>query len=156
MKKCVLFFPLTIASMVQVKNNWDTYKPEYLIPQLLIEWVISHNRDKKESEDEILGIMYTSAQKNDDFNFPDASYDNFAIPVLTPLSSKKYCERIKGIFHLTAPTYYDLEVLRNSEPANYGTFGSDEEQQKEYNLESSRFGTMETFLSDKPLETIDE
>lgn len=130
MKECILFFPLIIASMVQVKNNKDTYKPEYLIPQLLIEWVISHNRDKNDPDDEILGIKYTSAHKNDDFNFPDTSYDNYAIPVLTPLKSKKYCSRLEEIFHLTTPTYYDLEVLRNGEPANYGALGLDEEQQK--------------------------
>lgn len=156
MKECIPFFPLIIASMVQVKNNKDTYKPEYLIPQLLIEWVISHNRDKNDPDDEILGIKYTSAHKNDDFNFPDTSYDNYAIPVLTPLKSKKYCSRLEEIFHLTTPTYYDLEVLRNGEPANYGALGLDEEQQKKHNLEYSRFGTMEEFLREKPLETINE
>lgn len=156
MKKCVLFFPLVLASMVQVKNYKDTYKPEYLIPQLLTEWVISHNRDKNGPDDEILGIMYTSAQKNDDFNFPDYSYDNYAIPVLKPLGSKKYCNRLEGIFHLTAPTYYDLEVLRNGEHIEMGVLGLDEEEQKIHDLSSSRFGAMEQFLQAKVLEMVDE
>ena len=156
MEKCVLFFPLVLASMVQVKNNKDTYKPEYLIPQLLTEWVISHNRDKSGPDDEILGIMYTSAQKNDDFNFPDYSYDNYAIPVLKPLSSKKYCNRLESIFHLTAPTYYDLEVLRNGEHIEMGVLGLDDEEQKIHDLESSRFGAMEQFLQAKVSETVDE
>lgn len=156
MEKCVQFFPLVLASMVQVKNNKDTYKPEYLIPQLLTEWVISHNRDKSGPDDEILGIMYTSAQKNDDFNFPDYSYDNYAIPVLKPLSSKKYCNRLESIFHLTAPTYYDLEVLRNGEHIEMGVLGLDDEEQKIHDLESSRFGAMEQFLQAKVSETVDE
>lgn len=156
MEKCVLFFPLVLASMVQVKNNKDTYKPEYLIPQLLTEWIISHNRDNNGPNDEILGIMYTSAQKNDDFNFPDYSYDNYAIPVLKPLSSKKYCNRLESIFQLTAPTYYDLEVLRNGEHMDWGVLDLDEEQQKIHDLNTSRFGAMEQFLQAKPLEIIDQ
>lgn len=155
MEKCVLFFPLVIASMVQVKNSKDTYKPEYLIPQLLTEWVISHNRDNK-PEDEILGIVYTSAQKNEDFDFPDNSYDNYAIPVLKPLGSKKYCDRLEAIFQLTSPTYYDLEVLRHGDHIDGGEFGLNEEEQKIENMRTSHFGEMESFLNDKVLETVTE
>lgn len=155
MEKCVLFFPLVIASMVQVKNGKDTYKPEYLIPQLLTEWVISHNRDNK-PEDEILGIMYTSAQKNDDFDFPNNSCDNYAIPVLKPLGSKKYCDRLEAVFHLTSPTYYDLEVLRNGEIKGGGILGSDDEERKEQNMRTSHFGEMESFLNAKRLETVSD
>lgn len=155
MEKCVLFFPLVIACMVQVKNSKDTYKPEYLIPQLLTEWVISHNRDNK-PEEEILGIMYTSAQKNDDFDFPDNSYDNFAIPVLKPLGSKKYCDRLETIFQLTSPTYYDLEVLRHGDHIDGGVFGLNEEEQKTENMRTSHFGKMESFLEGKVLETVNE
>lgn len=155
MEKCVLFFPLVIASMVQVKNSKDTYKPEYLIPQLLTEWVISHNRDNK-PEDEILGIMYTSAQKNDDFDFPSNSFDNFAIPVLKPLGNKKYCTRLEAIFQLTAPTYYDLEVLRNGVTIDGGVFVLEDEGQKVENMRTSHFGEMERFLDGKMLETVTE
>lgn len=155
MSKCALLFPLVIASMVQVKNSKETYKPEYLIPQLLTEWVISHNRDNK-SKDEILGIKYTSAQKNDDFSFPDTSYDNYAIPVLRPLGSKKYCCRLESIFQLTAPTYYDLEVLRNGEITDKGVYGLDEEQQKIQNLKTSHFGIMEKYLDSRVLESVTE
>lgn len=155
MKKCALFFPLVIVSMVQVKNSKDTYKPEYLIPQLLTEWIISHNRNNK-PEDEILGIMYTSAQKNDDFDFPDNSFDNYAIPVLKPLGSKKYCDRLETIFQLTSPTYYDLEVLRHGNHIDGGEFDLDDEEQKIGNMRSSHFGEMESFLDGKELETVTE
>lgn len=155
MEKCVLFFPLVIASMAQVKNSKDTYKPEYLIPQLLTEWVISHNRDNR-TEDEILGILYTSAQKNDDFDFPADSCDNFAIPVLKPLGRKKYCERLEAIFQLTAPSYYDLEVLRYGEHFDGGRFGLDDEEQRIENMRTSHFGEMERFLNGKGLEFVTE
>lgn len=155
MARYMSFFPLVIASMVQVKNNKDTYKPEYLIPQLLTEWVISKNREDKD-HGEILGIMYTSSQKNDDFVFPDDSFDNYAIPVLKPLDSKKYCKRLIDYFKLTPPTYYDLEVLRQGENFSVGSFDLKGDEEKEQNIELSHFGVMEKFLDAKELKMIDE
>lgn len=155
MVRYMLFFPLVIASMVQVKNNKDTYKPEYLIPQLLTEWVISKNREDK-GGGELLGIMYTSSQKNDDFAFPDDSFDNYAIPVLKPLGSKKYCKRLIDYFMLTSPTYYDLEVLRQGERYSLGSFGLSGDELKEQNIELSHFGVMEGYLDGKELKVVDE
>ena len=158
MVRCLLMFPLVIASMVQVKNNQDKYKPEYLIPQLLTEWVISKNKEGKKGKkgEEVLGIMYTSAQKNDDFDYPDASYDNYAIPVLKPLSRKKYCDGLKDYFKLTSPTYYDLEVLRQGERIDAGTFDEDSETLTIESIRTSHFGVMEGYLNNKSLETITE
>lgn len=155
MVRCMLIIPLVIASMVQVKNSKDKYKPEYLIPQLLTEWVISKNRESKNGE-EVLGIMYTSAQKNDDFSYPDDSYDNYAIPVLKPLSSKKYCSGLKQYFMLTAPTYYDLEVLRQGERIDGGSYDEDTETLKLENIRISHFGMMEEYLNNKELKQIEE
>lgn len=158
-EQCIKLFPLVIASMVQVQKESDPYKPEYLIPQLLTEWVISHNKDLRgeEKSKEVLGILYTSAQKNDDFDFPFDSYDNYAIPVLKPLSRKKYCERLKGLFMLTIPTYYDLEVLKNGQIINGGDYGIESEQdQIEDNMNCSQFGEMEKYLDDKKLDSLSD
>lgn len=144
-EKCAEFFPLVIASMVRVKNSKDHYKPEYLIPQLLTEWVITHNRENT-SDKEILGILFTSARKNTDFDFPDDCYDNFAIPVLKPLGGKKYCERLSELFHLSAPTYYDLEVLKQGEILDGGIIGLNDEERKAENYRTSHFGVMERYL----------
>ena len=154
MERCVKFFPLVIASMVKVKNSKDSYKPEYLIPQLLTEWVISRNRDSKTAE-VIIGILFTSTKKNNDFDFPENCYDNYAIPVLSPLGSKKYCKRLTEIFHLTAPTYYDLEVLKHGDGVDGGIYNLDAEQKAE-NYRTSRFGEMEGFLSDAAIAKVEE
>lgn len=155
MTKCILFFPLIIVSMVQVKNNKDFYKPEYLIPQLLTEWIISHNRDNQ-SDQEIIGILYSSAQKNTDFDYPHESYDNYAIPVLKPFKSKKYCDRLSEMFELTAPTYYDLEILKDrKEPPEIGIEVEDGALQF-INFKKSPFGKMEHFLKDAELKAVEE
>lgn len=144
-EKCITFFPLVIATMIQVGNRKDTYKPEYLIPQLLTEWIITHNWQEK-PDNEIAGILFTSTKKNKDFDFPEVSFDNYAIPVLKPLTKGKYCARLSEMFHLTAPTYYDLEVLKQGQIIAVGEFGLDVELQKEENYNTSRFGVMERYL----------
>lgn len=153
-KNCLQIFPLVIASMIQVKNSKDTYKPEYLIPQLLTEWIISENENNK-GGDKILGIMYTSAHKNNDFSFPDNSYDNYAIPVLNPLCGKQYCKELTNYFKLTAPTYYDLEVLKLGESIDRGYTDATTEEEKRINkLRISPFGFMEEYLRERELENL--
>jgi hypothetical protein len=148
MVDCIKFFPLVIATMMQTSNIGDTYKPEYTISQLLTEWVISHNRDRKKDTNEknIIGILYTSSQKNGDFNYPDYCNDNYAIPVLKPLEKKHiHCPKLAKIFSLSKPTYYDLEVLKNSRPLAYRRTPNTSDT-KLNDLISSRFGEMEDYL----------
>ena len=155
MVRCILIFPLVIASMVQVKNYKDTYKPEYLIPQLLTEWVISKNKENRGKE-EVTGIIYTSAQKNEDFSYSDDSYDNYAIPVLKPFGSKKYCKRLTDYFKLTMPTYYDLEVLKNREVPNELGMGVDKGVAHFKSIRISPFDKMEYFLKDAELKEVEK
>lgn len=156
-EQCVLFFPLIISTMVQVNKTSDPYKPEYTIPQILTEWVISTNNNKKATDPEkIIGIAYTSAQKNDEFDYPLNSYDNYAIPVLKPLASKNYCKKLTDIFRVTKPTYYDLEVLRQGGIIGAGEYGlQDGEEQKTQNIKISPFGKMEDFVLKYPFKQID-
>ncbi|QKJ32865.1 RES domain-containing protein [Mucilaginibacter mali] len=47
----VMIWPLIAACSVKVKNTLDTFKPEYIIPQLLLQWI---NKSKVD------GILYSS------------------------------------------------------------------------------------------------
>lgn len=155
MIRCIKSFPLIIASMVQVKNSKDFYKSEYLIPQLLTEWIISHNRESgKTGAEEIIGIAYTSAHKNTDFDYPEDSVDNYAIPVLKPLGGGKYCSRLIQLFTITSPTYYDLEVHRLGNTHCWHSAGLEEEEQKTENIRISSFGIMENYLNKRELSSI--
>lgn len=49
MIRTLYFFPLLLSCMVVVSNRDDVFKPEYIIPQLVTEWVITHN-DKPETK----------------------------------------------------------------------------------------------------------
>ena len=59
----IYMFPFIIACMIPVKNAEDIYKPEYIIPQLFIEWIIKTKKCD--------GVIYTSCHKNNEFDFPE-------------------------------------------------------------------------------------
>jgi hypothetical protein len=98
----------------------SVFKPEYIIPQLLIQIITEKNREERENnkledllEDLILGIIYTSCHINNDFNFPEYVYDNIAIPALDVASSDGYCNILSECFSLTNPTCYEYEDIKS-------------------------------------------
>lgn len=130
-------FPLIISCMLPVENPKDIYKPEYIIPQLLTEWIIKNK---------MTGIIYTSIHKDSGFDFPTDKYNNVAMPVQNPLKDKGYCETLSSYFKITPPMNYEIELLRNGEVIDMGAFGLDEEQQREENYRFSAFGHLEAWL----------
>ena len=150
--KAVLYLmPVLIASMVIVKQTEDVYKPEYIIPQLLTEWLISHN-DKKETKkiDAIIyGIRYTSSLKTDEFEFPSSKLDNIALFPIDALTNKKYCPKLSNIFHITSPTCNEYEKLKCGYDFDAGQAGyENREAELQANYESSDFYNLEKRLCD--------
>lgn len=80
MTECLLLYPLILSCMIQVKDSKDDFKPEYIIPQLIMEWLIVHNFHER-LERRIHGILYTSAHKNEDFGYPIEKLENIAMPI---------------------------------------------------------------------------
>lgn len=145
----VLLFPLIIACMFPFKDENCIFKTEYILPQLLTEWVIirRQNNNKNSNTDgilPILGIIYTSSHRNNDFPFSSEKLDNLAIPVINSLKGN-YCSELSEMFHLSKPTYYEIEELLES--CTPCTFVYDENIQPMY--EFSIFGEMEDFLRKK-------
>ena len=150
--KAVLYLmPLLIASMVIVKNLDDVFKPEYIVPQLLTEWLISHN-DKKETKkngDIIYGISYTSSLKTEEFEFPSWTLNNFALFPIQALTNKKYCPKLSEIFHITSPTCNEYEKLKCGYTIDAGHVGyASREEELEANYRASDFFCLEKRLMD--------
>lgn len=147
----VLLFPLIIACMFPVKDENCIFKTEYILPQLLTEWVIirNQNNNKDFNNEEtlpMLGIIYTSSHHNNDFPFSSEKLNNLAIPVINSLKGR-YCSELSEMFLLSKPTYYEIEeLLASCTPC---TFAYDEDIQPKY--EFSIFGKMEDYLSKKVL-----
>lgn len=100
------FFPLIIASTIPVINSEDIFKPEYLLPQMILEWVIEKRR-----EINAIGVYYTSAFKNREFYSLDHEWDNLVLPV-QKASDKGICQELASLFTMTKPTCYEYEFMQ--------------------------------------------
>ncbi|RRJ54776.1 hypothetical protein EHV15_34870 [Paenibacillus oralis] len=90
MKLYALLWPLIAACSIRVKNRNDPFKPEYIVPQLLLQWV-----QQSEKYD---GICYFST-KIKHYNFQNiAHFRNYALPVKS-CKDKGYCTEIQNLFH---------------------------------------------------------
>lgn len=135
--------PLVISCMIPTVHDTDTYKPEYIIPQLIIELVLK----KRKIQDKMIhGIAYTSTRLNKDFDFPIGKYINYAIPAFSVNPQNIYCKVLCELFKLTSPTTNDLEKLKGGYPIDSGHTNLDEEQQREENYTLSDFGNLEQRL----------
>ena len=142
--KYIYMLPFIISCMIPVKNADDIYKPEYIIPQLFIEWVIKTKKCD--------GIIYTSCHKNNEFDFPEDKHENIAIPVKEPCSQTKFCPRLKSMFKITDPINNEIEQLRKPYPMDYGQYDVDRQSE---NYRISNFGNLEQRLTeDYPLHDI--
>lgn len=110
----VRLFPFIIACMMPIKDYKAVFKPEYLFPQLILEWVISNKKYD--------GIYYTSTHKDEEFVYPaDKSY-NVVIPVKNPLQAAGFCPNLKETFYISVPINYEIENLKRPFPDNSGYY----------------------------------
>jgi hypothetical protein len=72
----LIIFPITIACCVTVNNKYGKFKPEYIIPQLLLQYVAENK--------EFNGIMYPST-KVDYSKLTNVPAYNYVFPVKTNL-----------------------------------------------------------------------
>lgn len=95
----LLFFPLTLACTIKVKEKKGSFKPEYIIPQLLLQYV---SKNKK-----IDGIQYPST-KIDYSKLHNIDAYNYVFPVKTSEPSG-FCKQLSNVFKITEPTTLNLE-----------------------------------------------
>lgn len=145
----LLLIPLMISCMIRVADDSATYKPEYIIPQLLIEWVLKQRRYKKPSDDLIHGVMYTSTHRGRDFDFPSEKCINYAVPAFSVDMNTIFCKKLCKFYHITEPTTNELEKLKEQYGIGWETIGITEEEKKLENYNSSDFGQLEERLKDE-------
>ncbi|WBO86862.1 RES domain-containing protein [Hymenobacter yonginensis] len=94
-------FPLCIACSIKTRTDGDTFKPEYILPQLLLQYVTAAKG--------VAGIKFPSTRV--DYSKIDGiSAYNYVFPVKKSRSSG-YCRELVKLFSLTAPTSLELERL---------------------------------------------
>ena len=140
--KYAIVAPLIIASMIPMKGKGsDVFKPEYLIPQLLMEWIIKKNKT---------GVYYTTThltrQTKMDFDYPEDKYDNLAIPIKMPLANGvENCPKLSKIFEITDPANQEIESLKHGN--GIAMIDADVDP-KVSRYDTSSFGFLEKYLCD--------
>lgn len=148
-RNCSLF-PLVIACMFRVKEVSAVFKPEYIIPQLLLQVILDNKT--------IDGIIYTSVHNTNDFKFPDFVKINYVFPVKEQKSGYTHCPQLCDIFRITKPTCEEYERIKHGSvigPDNYSIVIPEDvsrtEAKKHYNYEMSLFRSIERNLEDTSL-----
>jgi len=99
--KYLACWPLLAACAVRRENRLGTFVPEYIVPQLVLQWVSQRK--------EVDGIRYFSVRMPSK-GFHVLAHSNCVFPVQTS-SHSGYCPILKRHFSLTDPI--PLDVLRN-------------------------------------------
>lgn len=157
--RCLKRIPLIIACLIPVSNYSHVYKPEYLIPQMLIEWILKQRKNKPKKHTIIDGIRYLSSHYNAEFSFPIDKSVNYAFPAFNVENKYKYCKELCEIFSLTSPTTYDIQKLKGLTRLKYLKSKIYKEQlnQEEERYRDSKFYILEEILKSNelfPLEQI--
>lgn len=146
--------PLVIASSICVLEHDASFKPEYIIPQFIIEYILSKNRDQFENKqcglfDFILGVYYTSSHINDELKFPDKTFDNLALPAVLVEKDSEYCQLLASYFGFSKPTSYGLEdIRRRFEPNIFEGEDLQKKTEEENNYKYSKMGIFEDRLNE--------
>lgn len=88
----MIIWPLIASCSVKVPDRNVAFKPEYIIPQLLLQWINKHDLD---------GIKYSSTHINQSKNNHIGRLYNIVIPVRTFMQKEGYCKELLEIFEVS-------------------------------------------------------
>ena len=98
--------PLVIACSIKVEYPKDDFKPEYIIPQLVMLAIAYQDVD-------YMGCVYTSTMRNPVFKWPNINLlDNIALPVKLVDEKQEFCPKLCTFFKISDSTNYDLELFK--------------------------------------------
>jgi len=98
----LMTWPLVLASSVKVREHEDAFKPEYIIPQLLLQWV----REKQEVD----GIAYQTTNIDYRTSLSEGRFTNIVLPVKEN-KIRGLCEVLKSKFEITDVISHQLSQL---------------------------------------------
>lgn len=98
----LLTFPLNIACSIRTKNRNSNFKPEYIVPQLFLQYVA-------EKKNDIDGLRYYSTRVKTD-KVKDVGISNYVFPTKTS-DKNGYCKELIASFKLTEPLLWEHERI---------------------------------------------
>ena len=135
----VILWPLIASSSIQVLEPDSPFKPEYVISQLLLQWLT----DSTDCD----GIRYFSTHIE---NYPNSiiAVSNFAFPVRTN-ADNGHCSVLKSKFQLSEPLFWQLATAAPPHSGNAPNVQFDLEIAKGVKVPYVRteFGAMQYYLA---------
>ena len=142
----LLTLPLILSSSLIVLHPESDFKPEYIIPQLLMQCLVKYNKDNGNAID---GIKYDSIHIFNKDSFyscnetgHESLYENYVFPA-KKVEEEGQCEKLKEIFSLEYSNSFSRFELGEYELATSPSW--EDETKPEY--EKSKFYRMEKMLS---------
>lgn len=148
----VFKFPLILACAVKVNNSNDVFRPEYIVPQMLLQWIKANSYFD--------GICYTTSHIDYTNSNFEGSFRNFIIPAL--YQEGDYCPKIKRIFKMTEVISAELVSL-SERTIEMGAFNYENVKVQaveiikgqKMNYSDTKFASLEKVLSYLPATRID-
>jgi hypothetical protein len=135
-----LIWPFVMACSFQVKRTESSFKEEYIISSLFLQWIT----EKKKVD----GLKYLST-KFVNYNYPQKAL-NFVFPLSEITNDRYFCKELERKFQLTTPLSWEL--LNMLPPVNVAISDYLEKPEnledgllKDYHI--SRFGFLEKQIS---------
>lgn len=101
----LLLYPLTVASSIKVAERQDSFKPEYIVPQLFLQYIL-------DEKSELDGIKYFSTRVETG-RTNNVGTSNFVFPSKTN-KKEGYCPELISKFRLTHPVLWEYEEINVS------------------------------------------
>lgn len=145
-------WPLVFACSLKVKYPKHPFKPEYVIPQLVMQALVQTSTFD--------GCLYTSTHRNENFSVSEKLMHNFAIPAKENKYMHNFCSRLSSIFSITNAICYEYELIKGN--INWGNgivweeIPSSDNNDNDKLYEESVYGQMENILKGMIFHTITE
>ena len=163
LNKALKLLPLIIACSFRVNNPKDVFKPEYILPQLLLETIINNNHNKTKvektylDEDIIWGILYSSSHSHSAFGFESKCLDNIVMPVIETQNKNNYCSYLASSFDISTPKCFEYELIKDPlmQRQACNRLGSTIEDRSPHNYQNTKMGYLENILKTADYKTLD-
>ena len=153
--KYLMTWPLVAACSIKVKDYSDSFRPEYIIPQLLLQWI----RQNKELD----GIKYNSTHIETGLLKSTGDLYNLVLPVKEN-KDEGYCTHLVNTFEVTETISWQLLEYAIGGQAFIGDGGNAINKKiptieiikgRKYPYSYSALGNMEGYLDGMPTKKIE-
>lgn len=123
--KYLMTWPLIAACSLRVKNHADSFKPEYIMPQLLLQWIRNSNS--------LDGVIFSSTHIENEELIQENKLFNLVLPVREN-KDNGHCNYLTELFELTETVSRELMDISSG----WGDFIYNDFDNKEINKKLSK------------------